>query len=221
MKLLICASAAALALVASPAMAQQSGNYFQANLGLNFAGQTDFKMVLDGDDSLQDDLNLDPGAFGSIAFGHKAGGKWAIEGELVYLDTDVDMGAVEDILEVITEERINVDLGTKTYGVLLNANYEITRSDKTSVYVGGGVGYGKVEYELAVPSEGVSGKADDTGVIWQLKAGVTYDVSPTSALDFGYRYLATPKGKESFDQNNSLSAQTGAHVLTAGLRFSF
>lgn len=220
MKILVCASVAVLALAATPALAQQSGNYVQGNLGLGFSGKSDFKMIIGGDDSLEDDLSADTGFFASAAFGHKYSSKWAVEAEAIYLDNDVDMGPIEDGLAELLEERVNIDMGAKTYGLMLNANYEFVRSNKTAVYAGAGVGYGKIEYSLDIPSEDLSGKADDAGVMWQLKAGVTYDVSPSTTLDFGYRYLVSPKGKDS-DEDLAISVKTDAHVLTAGVRFNF
>ncbi len=218
MKMTVLASAAALALMASPALAQ-SGNYIQGNLGLNFAGQSDLNLVLDGD-SYKEDLDLETGVFASAAFGHKFANKWSVEGEFVYLDTDVDVGTFEDILSDYFEEDVKLDIGTKVYGVMANANYEFYRSANTALYAGAGIGYGKVEYKLAVPDADFAGSADDNGFMWQVKAGLIYDINEKTAFDFGYRYLSAPTGKDGID-GDSLSVDTSAHVLSAGMRFNF
>lgn len=54
--------------------------------------------------------------------------------------------------------------------------------------------------------------------MWQLKAGVTYDLSPRTALDFGYRYLVLPESPSAMI-GDAFDAEI--HALTAGVRYTF
>lgn len=208
-------------LLATPSLAQESGNYIQGNLGAVLRGKSDLDVTFYGDDSGKGDLDLDLGMFVSGTFGHKLSSKWAVEGEVVYSSTDVDAGELEDVLEYLADERVNLDVKAKTYGVLVNANYEFVRSAKVGMYAGAGVGFGRIEYKLTVPSEDLAGSAKDNGFMWQLKAGLTYDFTPSTTLDLGYRYLASPRGKGGVDDELTLSVDTSSHILSAGVRYSF
>lgn len=210
----IALAVSAAALLATPALAQESGRYVQGNLGVAF-GNTELRYD-DPTESVEGDLDLDAGVFLSAAYGQKIAPKWAVEGEIVYHENDSDEAS--EMFSLALDEDVSVS--SKTVGLMVNAVYEIHRTEKAAFYAGAGVGYGKVEYDFYLPEyeEGFTG--DDDGFMWQLKAGVTYDVSPSTAVDFGYRFMVSPTAKGS-EEGVTLSAENQSHAVTAGIRYNF
>lgn len=209
MKALYLATAAVVAF-ASPAFAQVSPNYVQLNVGSGVAGTADISGSVDDLGSASYDLDLDPGFFISAAAGSAMPSGFAIEGEVVYLKNDGDTQEIEDAIGE------SVDASAQTLGVLLNANYRFATASTVQPYVGAGVGYGKVKYDV----DALGGSDDDSGFMWQLKAGVTFAMAGSTTWDIGYRYVRSPEYEVS-DDFASLSVETDTHVVSAGIRYSF
>lgn len=212
MKKLFLAAAAVSAFVAAPAMAEPA-RYIQGNIGGVVGGAFDFKIDNGG---IYDHANhdADGGVYASVAVGQALSPKWTIEGELVYVDADLELERTYNVSRTIIAplEMVPNKFGMTAYGVLLNANYELYRGDKYAVYVGAGAGYGKVDYD--VKSYSLNDSTDDTGVMWQIKAGVTRELTANTAVDVSYRYL---NGAEFGAVDQAPSFQN----LTVGLRYNF
>ncbi|WP_297801485.1 porin family protein [uncultured Brevundimonas sp.] len=199
MKMLTVAAACA-ALLATPAVAQESGRYIQANLGGVVGGEFDSNFM---------NQDADNGYLVSVAYGQSIAPKWSIEGELVYADAELEGSRIK--LMGISPMSMVLDYDMTTLGLMANANYEIYRSGKNAAYVGAGVGFGEVEYK---PKGSDYGSSDDTGIMWQLKAGATRELNEKTTLDIGYRYLVAP-------EVGSVGEAGKFHTLTVGLRRAF
>lgn len=188
-------------------MAQIDGLYVQGNLGAVVSGEADFERadVLTRAMGYEGQYDVESAAFISGVVGKSITPKWAVEGEVFYTKPDLSV--------------YNRDAEATNYGVLVNAQYEAYRTEKFGIYVGAGIGYGSTEYTLAVPDYDYEDKADDAGFIWQLKAGLTYDMTARTALDFGYRYLNAPE--VSAAEEFLADVKTDMHVVTAGVRYKF
>ncbi|TNE57448.1 MAG: porin family protein [Alphaproteobacteria bacterium] len=68
-----------------------------------------------------------------------------------------------------------------SFSIMANVWYEFGTSGPIKPYVGGGVGWAKVEVDMG----GASG--DDSGLAWQLGLGVSYDLSDKTSLRLEYR----------------------------------
>jgi opacity protein-like surface antigen len=205
---LLAASTAVLCAAAS--MAQAQDNYLQANLGTGIGGNAHLSADVSTLGSAAGDVNLKPGFFGSIAVGHSLPNGLAIEGEGYYAwnrgDTD----------------SLGFRTTAESFGALANVMYAIVQTGPFVPYVGAGLGVGHANYKA------LGGSVGDTGLVWQLRAGVGGDVTPTLRWDIGYRYFNEPK----FNDSASLTTSTGAvsanaeikthlHVMTVGLRQRF
>ena len=111
----------------------------------------------------------------------------------------------------------------RTYGGLGNLKLSLpitTHFSRFGIqpYVAGGIGFGKVEYN------GLNGAFaytdDESGFMWQGKAGVEVDMGRHVALDLGYRYLETPD-YESPGQNYTALARSHLQAVTLGVKFNF
>ena len=215
MKSVILAATAALAAAAATTTHAQvqpaaTNNYFQVNLGSGLGGNAHLSGSATGIGSAAADINIQPGFFGSGAVGHSFPIGVALEGEGFYLRNSGDTN--------------NLGFGSHvdSYGGLANLMYAIGRIQWVVPYVGGGVGYGHVEYSA------FDGNISDSGFVWQLRAGFSGDLTRTTKWDVGYRYVALP----TYSITGSLSTSSGPltgkaeiethlHVLTFGIRQRF
>jgi opacity protein-like surface antigen len=110
--------------------------------------------------------------------------------------------------------------GLHNWTLMANGYYDFTLDAIQPLvpYVGGGIGIARNSvdgFSVAVPGTGVANLTgrDTNQFAWQLSAGVSYNFSPTLALDVGYRYLHA--GETGF------SGRLHANELSTSLRFGF
>lgn len=218
--ILVLASAGALS-VAGAAMAaapidQQPGPYVELYLGSGLGGATSANAAAAGLGSIGTDFGPKPGIFTSLAVGHSLHYGFAVEVEGLYTNNDVSTNLID------TAVGAPAKASTQAYGGLVDLMWAVAHWGPVVPYVGVGVGYGGVTYDLYGAS------FDDNGLMWQAKAGLSYPVSRKVSLDLGYRYLsASPYNLSgSFDlggttYSGNLDVHTKLHVVTAGVRVRF
>lgn len=228
-KLLTTIAVTALMSVPSLAAAQadDSGWYVRGNMGYGTHADVD----ITGD--VLGDVESEGNATGSLGFGYDFGESWRLELDGAKLKTD--MGAVSQ--QDFTSSKL------ETTSLMLNAIYDFSDFGNWEPYVGAGVGLvqGKgsmvgsfapgtsIGNNPACVQERCSFKDGDTGLGWQLLAGLGYAVSDNLTWDTHYRYLNAPSF--SFDgiqltgsSSSGASAtfnDTGAHSLMTGFRYKF
>lgn len=209
MKFTICTAVSALALLATPALAQEGAarDYIQVSVGASLGGSADISAETEGlEGSL--DADLETGLFAGALVGRTFGENLAFEVEAFYVNADVDDGEAASVLG----EPLNAS--ATSYAVMANAIYRFPQFSSVSPYAGVGVGFGSVEYKVMGESD------DDQGVIYQLKAGFTVPVTAGATADIGYRYLVLPT-YEASEGSDRLKVETNAHIISVGLRFAF
>ena len=77
----------------------------------------------------------------------------------------------------------------ESQSLMLNAYYDIDTGSKITPYVGGGIGFAKLELNDQYWNDVYNKKIDDTNFAWQIGAGVAYAVSDNISIDAGYRYI--------------------------------
>jgi opacity protein-like surface antigen len=192
-KQVIGAAVAALTLAVAPA-AFAGDWYVRGELGASVGGNVDVSGVREFD--------LDSGLVVSGALGADFGSGVRVEGEIVYLDNDVDIpGASADV---------------QVTGLFANVAYDFASGGGFTPYVGAGIGWANTEHSNPLTRD------DDTNFAWQLKGGVAWDIAPNTALDVNYRYLNAPEFSGSrIGGGPSVEADTDAHVLSVGVRYTF
>jgi opacity protein-like surface antigen len=207
MKTFIALAAIAAAAVATPTLAQDASNgYVQVNLGGTVAGTVDLDVTI-APDTFSGDTDLETGLFASVAGGVHTGEGLQVEGEIVYAQSDIDTAEADAAFGPL-------DASLTSYGAFANLIYNFKTGSSVSPYVGAGLGWGIVDYEVAGGSE------DDSGLAWQLKAGVTIPMSDSVTWDIGYRYVDMPTFGLT-DGSDSIEADASAHVVSVGARFGF
>lgn len=200
-----------LGAAASAAQAQAvADNYIQVNLGSGLGGNAHLSASATTIGSASGDISVKPGFFGSAAVGHSLPNGLAVEGEFYYAWNHGDT------------DSLGFSTTAESYGALANVMYAIGQAGPVVPYVGAGVGIGHANYKALGDSVG------DTGLVWQLRAGIGGDVSPTIRWDLGYRYFNEPKFSDSASvttASGTISAhaeiKTHIHVLTVGMRQRF
>jgi opacity protein-like surface antigen len=218
--LIALSAAGALGLAATPAcadqVAQSPGQYIQFNIGSGLGGTTHASINAVGLGSASADYGPEPGVFASAAYGYSLKGGFAVEVEGLYTFNDVSTSSLNALVGAPAHASV------EAYGGLANLMYAIAPVGPVVPYVGAGVGYGEVHYRLY--------STDDSkqGLLWQLRAGVSYPLSSNSSVDFGYRFLNTPQYSRSgvADLNGTsysvtLKAHTELHVLSVGFRYRY
>ncbi len=100
-----------------------------------------------------------------------------------------------------------------------NVYYDITNYAGWTPYIGGGIGlaYHRIT-DLVAPPDSSSG--DEVDFAWNLQAGLSYDVSQQTKVDFGYRL--TDLGKARSDGLVTMIVDDlMAHEFKVGVRFNF
>lgn len=127
-------------------------------------------------------VNMDPGVTLNGAIGTYLDDVRVLrlEAEAVYAVSDVsNIGG--------TTARGNIS----TAGLMFNFLYDIHLSPRWIPYLGGGIGYSRVNFDN-FSSSGVLIADDSNDVFsWQFKGGIAYQFSPSLAMTLGYRYYGT------------------------------
>jgi len=87
----------------------------------------------------------------------------------------------------LTDSFNSLDANIQTSTAFVNATYDITNYGGWTPYIGGGIGvaYHRIT-DVVMPVDSSSG--DEFDFAWNLHAGITYDISPQTKIDFGYRF---------------------------------
>lgn len=122
---------------------------------------------------------------------------------------------------------LKVDGKITTISGLVNLYYDIPTGSRFEPYVGGGVGVSGARADnLSASYPGTTINYDISGgstvFVYQLRAGVAYQVSDNSAVSLGYRYFNV--AKQSFDVEPLGELEVdglGVHNIELGFRYFF
>ncbi len=105
-----------------------------------------------------------------------------------------------------------------TSGVMLNGYIDIPTNSAVKPYIGAGVGFTNVEYELEYEVNGFheTDKVSSTEFSYNFAAGIGIEMNKQVTWDIGYRY--TDYG--SFKKNN-VDFDTSASEVVVGVRYLF
>ena len=239
--LLATSSLALLGLTTTATAHDDEGWYLRGNLGYGIHTDVDLTGGLDSSfhgNGLQSEGN----ATGSLGLGYQLGNNWRVEGDLDSLWTD--LGSISQIPGTSAKLR--------TSSLMLNAIYDFDEFGDWAPYVGAGAGIVRAKGDFAAhdflnPTLStnpacVGGRTsgqgetcivsdEDTGLGWQLLAGLGYDISENlkwdthytyrdvSNLDFdGDRVNLITNGANAFSTN---ATGIGSHSLVTGFRYLF
>jgi opacity protein-like surface antigen len=132
-------------------------------------------------------LDFDPdGQYAlGLVFGARVAPNLRAEVELSYSNSDVDKTST--VLNVIAAVG---DLSSTS--LLINGWYEFETNSSWRPYVGGGIGYTKVDADIDTAPSFSTFNDSDGGFSYQIGFGVTFPIGQSGTVDISYRYRETP-----------------------------
>lgn len=209
----IAAVSAALLMQAPLAMAQDAsakGPYLGLSAGFNFNDGADVSGL-----GINRSVDLDTGWVGLGALGYRYGNGFRTELEGGWRENDVD--------SISGLAGGSGDVSAKS--LMANVLYDVRMGGRLMPYIGGGLGYARVDYDgvgpvtAAAPGARVNG--DDDVFAYQGIAGVAYWMTDALELALEYRYFATEDPGVSTNTGVGLSGEYDSHAGLVGLRWNF
>jgi opacity protein-like surface antigen len=223
MRRLILATAAAAAITATPAVARDGSGYIGLEGGVLFPRDSQINVDTDptDDEDLFDtgiDVDYKTGYDVDLIGGYDFG-MFRLEGELGYkrakadeLDLDDDLQDVieDDLGRPLTDAELDLDGRVRVWSGMLNGLVDIGGDSGFGAYAGLGVGVAGVKADFA------GGSDSDSGLAWQLIAGVRTAISDNIDAGLKYRYFRTKR----LNFNDDLDFDGDAFDVGARTRFS-
>jgi len=220
MKLQLLTAAASVALLAVPtlASANDAGWYVRGNVGYGVMTDMDFTGDLLGD------VEGEGNGQGSLGVGYEFGNNWRIELDATQLWND--LGAISQAGQTAADMRLTTGM--------LNAIYDFSDFGSWEPYIGAGIGVSRAKLSAqahSLPSGLITGPVNsptcpgtnactfsdaDTGVAWQLLAGLGYKITDNLTWDTQYRYLNVGDLSHRGLGQNLSTPITAASTLTGG-----
>ena len=199
----------AIALFGAAPQASADGLFVSVFGGMNFQQDLSGRLATTTPSFLDYDLDPDNGFVLGGAIGTELD-KWVnglkAEVEVSYRRNDIvgDMFSTQGGSHTHTGA---IYANHSTFAIMANVWYEINAGSKIKPYVGGGVGWARSHWEMAITSETGSGiylstDTDNSGFAWQLGLGFNYEVDPGVDVGLGYRYLVGPRNSSDFRGNH-------------------
>ena len=138
-------------------------------------------------------LDFDPdGQYAlGLVFGARVAPNLRAEVELSYSNSDVDKTRVAGTVSNV----LAADGDLSSTSLLVNGWYEFETNSSWRPYVGGGIGYTKVDADVDTMPSFSTFDDSDGGFSYQIGFGVTFPVGQSGTVDIGYRYRETPNLK--------------------------
>ena len=200
------AFAVSVSLASSPSIAQSSGYYVGAALGLGLQGDADVSGT-----GIAASVDTDPAKVGLLSFGHAYGNGFRTEFEFSYSHTSVDS---------VSGSSSSAGSIAALSG-MVNALYDIPTGTKLKPYLGLGLGASRLSYNDVTPIGGSVLSDRDTVFAYQGIAGVSYDLGDNLALTTEYRYFRTADPSFNTDATGAVDSEFTEHRIMVGLRWTF
>jgi len=202
---LLCA--AAIAAIATPAAARDRSAYFGLEIGPMWV--MDSEVEEDGVEAL--DITHKLGVDGDLILGYDFG---MVRAEL----EGAHKWAKHDEYEFANGSSVEGDGHSRAYSIMGNALLDFGRDDSANFYVGGGAGIAWVRQTFDSPADGDDIK--DSGLAWQLIAGVRYPMWTHFDLGVKYRYFHAGDLEDEID-GDELESEFQSHSLLVSLIYNF
>jgi len=191
-----------------PAGAADTGLYFNADAGANWAQDADIS-VGGGSGNLKTDI----GFRFSAGVGYNLNKNWGVE---------FDTGWVWNSIDKIKDSGGSTSFDDSSFShipFMVNVIYRYPLGAKFETYIGGGVGGA---YSVLDIDEDFA-KDDDGDVVfaWQAIAGVRYNISETMSVGVGYKYLGTTEGKYDIEGESVKIDSVNNHTFGAVFNWKF
>jgi len=226
MKSLFAGVALATTMLATPAMARDGHMYFEFDGGVMRLQDIDFDVgTVDNAVKVKtDDWGYDFGGILGYDFG-----AFRLEGEVGYRGVDQDELRSTVLIPTVGVNPLIGGTGAldaagdvTALSGMINGLVDFGPDDGFQFYAGGGVGYAKVDFDASVNSTGPGFiDDDDSGLAWQLIAGVRAPI--TDSIDAGVKYRFFNVGGLNFNDafGRDVDGDWQSHSLLGTITFNF
>ncbi|MBA3576919.1 MAG: porin family protein [Sphingomonas sp.] len=227
-KLAISLALASTAL-ATPALARDGSFYAGVEGGIMLVEDANIDLVDSTSDTAIDDLyviKMKPGFDIDLIAGYDFG-MVRVEGELGYKNAGIDEFEFRNDPDFGFGENFGADGDARAVSFMINALLDVGDEDSWSGYIGPGIGYANVKYDLDeidgidLAAEGIDGSISDSRIAWQVVAGVRTALSMNLDLGLKYRFFNVPNLKTDDDQDFRLKTRWRSHSLLLSLIYNF
>ena len=223
-------AAVATAAIASPAVARDGSGYVGVDLGAMLLQDMPLDYE-DGDVSLENVITVDTkkGFDAGLLAGYDFG-NFRLEAEVAYKRASVDEIQLGSPFAPSADEAF-LDAGGRATALSAMGNAMIDFGDDDGVngFVGGGLGLARVKVRSTFaadvpdfPDDSFDFSDSDSGIAWQVIAGLRYAVSPN--IDIGMKYRFFNSGNLKFTDSSDgerLKGKWNSHSLMASLVYNF
>jgi opacity protein-like surface antigen len=105
-----------------------------------------------------------------------------------------------------------IDGNLSTFAVMANAWYDFDIGAKVRPYVGGGIGWARMDGDVVLFTDSSAMEQTDSGFAWQIGLGGRYAVGDGVAVGLGYRYFSGPEFA-SFGAADSSRLDNDSHAV--------
>jgi len=224
MRKLVMAMALASTSLATPAVARDGSAYVGLEAGPMLIEDTEYDLTLARERNTfvftpTHKVGYDIGLLAGYDFGFLRA-----EGEIAYKRAGAE--------EMFIPRVIDVEGRTTALSVMLNGLLDFGPDDGVRGYVGGGLGLARVKMRAESDVERLLISGADSGLAWQLLAGVAFPVSPNLDLGLKYRFFNVRRVEFSDDSgqqcgpfgcvttDSTLSGRFRSHSLLATLTYN-
>lgn len=178
-------------------------DYQDANMSINDAIVLDYKTGIDLD----------------LIGGYDFGG-FRLEAELGYKRASIDEALIDGRLLNTANVIVPVDGKVRVLSAMVNGMLDFGDDDGWNGYVGAGVGVARVKHTIGTTTSLGSSSDSDSGLAWQVIAGVRKAISANVDLGLKYRFF-NAKYDYGDSTDGGLSGRFRSHSLLASLIFNY
>ena len=188
-----------------------AGVYISGNLGAVFQSDAD---IDDSDGS--GEISFDNGGVATFAVGTTIGSAGRIEVELGSRVNDFDEAKFDETDDYYAFTA-DLDGDVTTASLMGNVYYDFKNEGSITPFIGGGLGFANVEYDIdGVAGENYNEKDDDDVMAYQIMLGVGFAATEKLSIDLQYRYFATAD-----PEIDGTDFEYNTHNIMLGLRYNF
>ena len=121
-------------------------------------------------------------------------------------------------------DAFDTDGHVRVWSAMVNGMVDFGDEDGWSGFIGGGIGYGNVKYDVEFDDSELSDVSvddSDGGIAWQIIAGVRRAITPNLDLGLKYRMFTVDDLKFDEGDDGELSGSFRSHSLLLSLIYNF
>ncbi|AGF77348.1 opacity protein [Desulfocapsa sulfexigens DSM 10523] len=185
-------------------MAAKDSFYIKGNIGIGMGMDADIDNMPNGGGTAK--MTYDSGFVGSLAAGYDFVSPMRMELEIIKQKNDLDITYYNNYYGSFNEGDL------KTLSFMVNGFYDVDTGSAWTPFVGGGIGWSKLDINDA----GFNDSDSDDVFTYQFIGGVAYAFNDQWSVDAQYRFIGTSEASiDGADFN------VNSNDLMLGLRYSF